>query len=184
MTRIIKAAIWCSLPCSASCIAAASAIKKPVYLPGRMCIWIKVILMSFNPKAPKAGESVFPKSLRNIWDYEWYISHLFPDRRMFFPNRADNPYGAAMLEKNFLRFWYSAFSKKKDSGVSIRAYDFWHHFVYANMNRWLQDGKDVNAMFLYPMCYMGHSDIKNTLYYFHLVPDIYGEMAAQSQYNA
>ncbi len=129
MTRIIKAAIWCSLPCSASCIAAASAIKKPVYLPGRMCIWIKVILMSFSLKAPKAGESVFPKSLRNIWDYEWYISHLFPDRRMFFPNRADNPYGAAMLEKNFLRFWYSAFSKKKDSGVSIRAYDFWHHFV-------------------------------------------------------
>ena len=42
------------------------------------------------------------------------------------------------------------------------------------MNRWLREGKDVDAMLPYLMRYMGHSDIKNTLYYFHLVPDIYG----------
>ncbi len=67
MTRIIKAAIWCFLPCSVSCTAAASAVKKPVCLPERMCIWIKVILMSFNPKAPKAAGFIYPESLRNIW---------------------------------------------------------------------------------------------------------------------
>ena len=116
-------------------------------------------------------------------DYDRHISCLFPERRMFFPNRADKPYSAAMLEKNFLRFWYSAFPEKKDSGVSIRAYDFRHHFVYANMNRWLRDGKDVNAMLPYLMRYMGHTDVKNTLYYFHLVPDIYGEITARSKYS-
>nr|WP_303009479.1 hypothetical protein [uncultured Anaerostipes sp.] len=88
-----------------------------------------------------------------------------------------------MLEKNFLRFWYSAFPEKKNSGISIRAYDFRHHFVYANMNRWLREGKDVNAMLPYLMRYMEHSDIKNTLYYFHLIPDIYGSVIAKSGHS-
>lgn len=44
------------------------------------------------------------------------------------------------------------------------------------MNRWLQEGKDVNAMLPYFMRYMGHTDVKNTLYHSHLVPDIYGRI--------
>lgn len=133
-------------------------------------------------KGPKSRRIYISRELTEYLDgYERHISRLFPSRRMFFPNRADRPYGAAMLERNFLRFWYSAFPEKKDSGVSIRAYDFRHHFVYANMNRWLRDGKDVNAMLPYLMRYMGHTDVKNTLYYFHLVPDIYGEIAARSK---
>ena len=36
-------------------------------------------------------------------------------------------------------------------------------------------------MLPYLMRYMGHTDVKNTLYYFHLVPDIYGEIAARSE---
>lgn len=115
--------------------------------------------------------------------YDNRIGSLFPERKIFFPNKDDSPYSPAMLEKNFLRFWYTAFPKKKDSGVSIRAYDFRHHFVYANMNRWLREGKDVNAMLPYLMRYMGHSYVKNTLYYFHLVPDIYGAVINKSSHS-
>ena len=61
-----------------------------------------------------------------------------------------------------------------------RSYFLRHHFVYANMNRWLRGGKDVNAMLPYLMKYMGHSEIKNTLYYFHLIPDIYGAIVGKS----
>lgn len=135
-------------------------------------------------KGSKSRRIYISKDLtKYLDDYDQHISSLFPNRRMFFPNRVDKPYGAAMLEKNFLRFWYSAFPEKKDSGVSIRAYDFRHHFVYANMNRWFRDGKDVNAMLPYLMRYMGHTDVKNTLYYFHLVPDIYGEVTARSKHS-
>ncbi|GAA6501311.1 hypothetical protein K340107D12_41270 [Blautia parvula] len=70
--------------------------------------------------------------------YDNRIESLFPKRKSFFPNKADCPYSPATPEKNFLRFWYAAFPEKKYSGVSIRAYDFRHHFVYANMNRWLR----------------------------------------------
>jgi integrase len=72
------------------------------------------------------------------------------------------------------------FPEKKDSGINIRVYDFRHHFVYANMNKWLREEKDVNAMLPYLMKYMGHSEVKNTLYYFHLMPDIYGDIVKKS----
>lgn len=39
----------------------------------------------------------------------------------------------------------------------------------------------MNAMLPYLMRYMGRSDVKNTLYYFYLVPDIYGGILARSR---
>lgn len=135
-------------------------------------------------KGPKSRRIYISGELAEyLADYDNRIDSLFPERKSFFPNKADCPYGPAMLEKNFLRFWYSAFPEKKDSGVSIRAYDFRHHFVYANMNRWLQEGKNVDVMLPYLMRYMGHSDVRNTLYYFHLVPDVYGAVIHKSSHS-
>lgn len=135
-------------------------------------------------KGPKNRRIYIPEELAEyLAIYDRQISRLFPNRETFFPNRKDQPYSANWLEQNFLRFWYAAFPEKKDSGVSTRAYDFRHHFVYANMNCWLREGKDVNAMLPYLMRYMGHSDIKNTLYYFHLVPDIYGGILDRSSHS-
>ena len=50
---------------------------------------------------------------------------------------------------------------------------FRHHFAWANINRWAADGMDVNVMLPYLMRYMGHQTVKQTLYYFHFVPDFY-----------
>lgn len=58
-----------------------------------------------------------------------------------------------------------------------------HHFVYANMNRWLREGKDVNVMLPYLMRYMEHSDVKNILYNSNLVPDIYGGIVDRSRHS-
>ncbi len=69
---------------------------------------------------------------------------------------------------------------KRHDGVSTRAYDLRHHFAYANMNHWLREGADINVMLPYLMRYMGHQDIENTLYYFHLVPDIYDAVIKKS----
>lgn len=132
-------------------------------------------------KGPKSRRIFIPEDLAGyLKGYDREIGILFPDRQTFFPNKKDAPYGAQMLERNFYRIWFKAFPEKEDSGISIRPYDFRHHFVYANMNRWLLEGKDVGAMLPYLMKYMGHSDIKNTLYYFHLVPDIYGAITEKS----
>lgn len=163
--------------CGLRCKEARTLARKDVHLKqGHLDI--------IQSKGPKSRRVYISDELVGyLNDYDGRISCLFPDRETFFPNKDDHPYSPSCLEQNFLRFWYAAFPEKKDSGVSIRAYDFRHHFVYANMNRWLREGKDVNAMLPYLMRYMGHSDIKNTLYYFHLVPDIYGGILDRSSHS-
>ena len=136
------------------------------------------ILQSKGPKSRRLFIS--PELSGYLHAYDTKMNHIFPGRTFFFPSREDAPYGACALQKNFLKIWYTAFPEKKGNGVSIRAYDFRHHFAYANMNLWLKEGKDVNAMLPYLMRYMGHQDIENTLYYFHLVPDIYHTIVEKS----
>ena len=136
------------------------------------------VLQSKGPRNRRVYIS--DKLAKYLKNYDEKISLLFPERKTFFPNKKDIPYSADMLDKNFHRFWYHAYPEKINSGISIRLYDFRHHFAYANMNRWLAEGKNVNAMLPYLMNYMGHSDVGSTLYYFHLVPDIYGAIVEKS----
>lgn len=132
-------------------------------------------------KGPKSRRLFISQELSDyLHDYDTKMNHVLPARTFFFPSREDAPYGANSFQKNFLKIWYTAFPEKQGNGVSIRAYDFRHHFAYANMNRWLKGGKDVNVMLPYLMRYMGHQDIENTLYYFHLVPDIYHTIVEKS----
>lgn len=135
-------------------------------------------------KGPKSRRIFISEELADYLEsYDHAINKLFPERLTFFPNKNDLPYSAQMLDDNFYKFWYKAFPDMKESGIRIRPYDFRHHFAYANMNRWLRDGKDVNTMLPYLMKYMGHSDIESTLYYFHLVPDIYDAIINKSMFN-
>ena len=73
---------------------------------------------------------------------------------------------------DFYIFWDAA-GLKRPEGNQPRAYDFRHHFAFANINRWTEDGKDVHAMLPYLMRYMGHSSLISTMYYIHLSPDFY-----------
>lgn len=166
--------IYC---CGLRCKEARTLARENVHLDGGYLD----ILQSKGPKSRRVHIS--GELAEYLAAYDRRISRLFPDRVTFFPNKEDHPYSASWLEQNFLRFWYAAFPEKRGSGISIRAYDFRHHFVYANMNRWLKEGKDVNAMLPYLMRYMGHSDVRNTLYYFHLVPDIYGGILDRSRHS-
>lgn len=143
------------------------------------CNYIDIL----QSKGPKSRRIFISDELSHYLDsYNESINRLLPDRVYFFPSRGDSPYSSGSVEKTFLKIWYTAFPEKRGNGVSIRAYDFRHHFAYANMNRWLKEGKDVNAMLPYLMRYMGHQDIESTLYYFHLVPEIYREIIEKSSF--
>ena len=132
-------------------------------------------------KGPKSRRLYISQELsKYLYSYDKKMENVCPDRVYFFPSRNDSPYEAASFQKNFLKIWYTAFPDKRGDGVSIRAYDFRHHFAYANMNRWLKEGKDLNVMLPYLMRYMGHQDIECTLYYFHLVPDIYPDIVKKA----
>ena len=132
-------------------------------------------------KGPKSRRIFLSQELSDyLKDYDLRMDLLLQDRTWFFPSRTDRPYSEGAFTDNFRKIWKDAFPDKKALGIKVRAYDFRHHFAYANMNRWLKEGKDINVMLPYLMRYMGHQEIENTLYYFHLVPDIYDAIIEKS----
>ena len=123
-------------------------------------------------KGPKSRRIFISKELADyLSEYDQNISILFPERKYFFPHR-ESFYGSSAVSNNFRRFWLLAFPDFEMS-TRPRAYDFRHHFAWANLNRWAAEGLDVNAMLPYLMRYMGHQTVKETLYYFHFVPEFF-----------
>lgn len=105
--------------------------------------------------------------------YDLQIAVYYPDREYFFPGMNGRPHlSEGFVCGNFRRCWDKAFPDFNGS-LYPRAYDFRHHFAWANINRWAVNGLEVNAMLPYLMKYMGHATINQTLYYFHFVPDFY-----------
>lgn len=108
-----------------------------------------------------------------LQEYDRQISALYPGREYFFPGVDGHPYlSGNFVSGNFRRCWDKAFPDFQSDNYP-RAYDFRHHFAWANINRWAVNGMDVNAMLPYLMKYMGHATVNQTLYYFHFVPDFY-----------
>lgn len=108
-----------------------------------------------------------------LQEYDREISAIYPAREYFFPGMRGHSYlSEGFVCANFRRCWDKAFPEFSGS-VYPRAYDFRHHFAWANINRWAADGMDVNVMLPYLMRYMGHASVNQTLYYFHFVPDFY-----------
>lgn len=123
-------------------------------------------------KGPKSRRIFISSELAEYLDnYNTRIGLLFPGRKYYFPH-GDNCYGPAAVSDNFKRFWKKAFPDFVMT-TRPRAYDFRHHFAWANLNRWAADGLDLNAMLPYLMRYMGHQNISETLYYFHFVPEFF-----------
>lgn len=123
-------------------------------------------------KGPKSRRIYISTELADyLTEYDNKISLLFPERTYFFPH-GNGCYASTAISKNFQRFWKKAFP---DFVITTRprAYDFRHHFAWVNLNRWAAEGLDINAMLPYLMRYMGHQSVRETLYYFHFVPEFF-----------
>lgn len=101
----------------------------------------------------------------------------FPHREHFFVSSTGARLSPATVGVMFNRIWDHASLARPATGPRPRPYDFRHHFAYANIERWMRDGTDVNTMLPYLSAYMGHAGIESTLYYVHTSPDF---MAAYS----
>lgn len=113
--------------------------------------------------------------------YDRKISGLYPGREYFFPGYRGRSYvSKCFIANNFRRCWEQSYPDF--SGVQYpRAIDFRHHFAWTNINKWASEGLDVNVMLPYLMRYMGHQTVKQTLYYFHFVPDFYPSYRALAE---
>ena len=99
------------------------------------------------------------------------------DRASFFVTPTGKPVTPAAVGVIFNRIWDQAGLEREREGKRPRPYDFRHHFAYANLERWMVDGTDVNAMLPYLARYMGHASLDSTYYYVHTSPDFMNSYA-------
>ena len=89
-------------------------------------------------------------------------------REWFFQRKDKIPYDTKWMTKHFHICWDRSGLIKRGNP---RPYDFRHCFGSRNIIRWIDDGKDVMSLLPYLSSYMGHSQIRDTLYYVHLLPE-------------
>lgn len=53
----------------------------------------------------------------------------------------------------------------------FRSYCFRHSFATDNIKKWIENEEDLNVLIPYLSVYMGHTNLNDTLYYIHLLPE-------------
>ena len=110
--------------------------------------------------------------------YAARVSEIYPGRIYFFPTTRSDCYSSSSEAAVFKSIWQAA-GLGPGCGNRPRPYDFRHHFALSNLNRWIANGVEGNAMLPYLSRYMGHGSLASTDYYLHLVPEFFATFAAK-----
>jgi len=130
----------------------------------------ELVLISESKAYKDRIVTVDPDVMALCKKYDYIANIMFPDREYFFPSSNGGAFTAALIQNLFRRCWQQAgisFSRSQKPRVT----DFRHNFATRTFMRWLDEGKDINALMPYLSAYMGHSDFSYTAYYIHLIPD-------------
>jgi integrase len=106
--------------------------------------------------------------------YDRQVAVLQPDRAAFFPNRRGRPYHA-QTPSYWLRQLLAAAGVAKP-GSPVRPYDLRHGHVVEVVNRQAAAGRDPEAIVPYLAAQLGHVNLADTWYYFHLAADFHPEL--------
>ncbi len=100
--------------------------------------------------------------------YDQHINHTADG--FFFSANDEAPLTSRRMGDLFNDCWQRANPQVK-SLPRVRVYDLRHRFASAVLNRWLDEGEDLNAMLPYLSAYMGHGSLSETAYYIHILPE-------------
>ena len=90
------------------------------------------------------------------------------NREWFFQRPDGTPFNTKWLGHQFEQCYRNS---KLDLPKPPNTYGLRHCFATYTMARWLDEGKNIMVLIPYLCAYMGHTDIKHTLYYVHLLPE-------------
>ncbi|PYG84968.1 site-specific recombinase XerD [Ruminiclostridium sufflavum DSM 19573] len=105
-------------------------------------------------------------------EYDVKRKELSTDGMFFFPGNGNNPYDSDRLWELFRACWRLANPYiPEDKLPPFRPYDLRHCFASTVIHRWLDEGRNIEAMLPYLRAYMGHETFNSTIYYVHLLPE-------------
>ncbi|MDR2373739.1 MAG: tyrosine-type recombinase/integrase [Bifidobacteriaceae bacterium] len=110
--------------------------------------------------------------------YDQQITALQPVRAAFFPNRFGRPYNPSTIGCWFHQLVEAAGPGAVNArpGSPPRPYDLRHAHVAEVINRQVKAGRDPLALVPHLSAQLGHANLADTLYYFHLVPGFYTDL--------
>ncbi|MCD8299872.1 MAG: tyrosine-type recombinase/integrase, partial [Clostridiales bacterium] len=107
--------------------------------------------------------------------FDTIVSHIFPDREAFFPNQNGTYYNREILDVWFHEFWDPLPEAAVTKGNKPRVHDFRHTYCVHRLNKWVAEGMDVDALYVYLSEFVGHSNFADTDYYLTLSETFYPE---------
>ena len=109
-------------------------------------------------------------------NYLTQIIPIFPDSEALFVDRKGKPLSQSVHQYLFEHC-------RDGSGIGaagtrqLNLYSFRHSFATHRIYQWQKEGKDIDSLLPGLSAYMGHSHYSHTLYYLHLLPEIFSDMA-------
>lgn len=101
--------------------------------------------------------------------YNRIAEKMIPHRTYFFQAQSGKAYTTDWLCNAFRMCW--EMSGNENSRGSCTPYALRHNFATQILMRWLEEGRDLDAMIPYLSAYMGHESFSATYYYIHLLPE-------------
>jgi integrase len=101
--------------------------------------------------------------------YDILADATTPGRVFFFQSPSGGAYSPKWLSRKFHQCW--KMSGNGNERGTCTPYDARHNFATRTLMRWVEEGRDLNAMVPYLSAYMGHAAFSATFYYVHLLPE-------------
>ena len=130
------------------------------------------ILLTNTKKKKERFVAMSDDMLAVCRQYEKMRQFFYEDNPYFFPGPDGGPMDGQWLNRQFNKCWKLANpDTPKDRLPSVSVYSLRHRFASACLNRWLDAGRDLEAMLPRLRAYMGHHTLSETAYYIHLLPE-------------
>lgn len=126
-----------------------------------------------NSKKKKSRIIVMSDDMKNLClKYDRMRQFFYKDNPYFFPGSEHDNIDGVWLNQQFKICWRKVNSELSEKEIpKASVYNLRHQFASYNVNRWLDEGKNMNAMLPRLRSYMGHHTMMETAVYIHLLPD-------------
>lgn len=101
--------------------------------------------------------------------YDIIARSIYPDTKVFFPNKNKKEYCARDIQNLFHKCWEMA--GNPTGSEYCTPYILRHNFATQTLTKWMEEGRDFEQYIPYLSAYMGHQTFSSTYYYVHLIPE-------------
>jgi len=95
-----------------------------------------------------------------------------PDSGLFWQQQTHKPYARCTVRMLITEVLRRAGLKPPRGRVGPRPHDFRHSMVGSRMRKWYREGINPQSRLPYLSTYLGHKDLKSTLAYVHITPEL------------